>query len=151
LAQVAEEALTIIAEVCGKWGYDVFQITELRVTRGDAQWLSPVRDHDSLVVHFSMNKFNIPGVMEAAAEVEAALAHLAPRAHWGKLHAMGAEVLEERYGAETIAKFRALADEHDPEGVFRNDWFERLVFGDEGDHLELVLEAAPAESPATVR
>ena len=49
----AEGALGVIAEVCGKWGYDVFQITELRVTRGDDLWLSPVRGRDSLVVHFS--------------------------------------------------------------------------------------------------
>ena len=61
---------------------DVFQITELRVTRGDDLWFSPVRDQDSLVVHFSLEKFNIPGVMEACKELEHALQPLKPRAHW---------------------------------------------------------------------
>ena len=33
----------------------------MQVTRSDELWLSPVRDRDSLVIHFSMNKMNIPG------------------------------------------------------------------------------------------
>ena len=40
---VAEEALGICHEVCSKWGYDVFIVTELRVTRADDLWLSPSR------------------------------------------------------------------------------------------------------------
>lgn len=62
----AEPALEVCHQVCGQWDYDCFQITELRVTRGDDQWLSPVRDTDSLVIHFSMNKFAIPQVRPPA-------------------------------------------------------------------------------------
>jgi hypothetical protein len=55
----AEQALAALAGVCGRWGYDVFQITELRLTRGDDLWLSPVCD-----CHFSvqLNHF-IPGLL----------------------------------------------------------------------------------------
>ena len=61
----------------------------------------------------------------------------------GKLHHMGAQQLADVYGQETLENFRELCLSHDPEGVFRNEWFDRLVFGDETDHLELLLPAAP--------
>ena len=147
----------------------MFQITELRVTRGDDLWLSPVRGRDSLVVHFSsvslaprlvlptslltgavpaVNKFNIPGCREALGELEAALEPYEPRAHWGKLHHMGAPTLAATYGEEALGAFRALCQTHDPDGKFLNEWFERLVFEDAQDHLELVLPAEEAVAPA---
>ena len=142
----AEEALAICAEVCGKWSYDVFLITELRAIRGDEMWLSPTRDTDSLVIHFSMNKHNIPGVIAASGELEAALAPLGCKPHWGKLHHMGHQTLTGEYGEEAMEKFRALCLDHDPEGVYRNEWFERLIFGEsEDDHLSLVLPAEVVE------
>lgn len=59
----------------------------------------------------------------------------------GKLHHMGAEQLADVYGQDTVEKFRALCLSHDPEGKFRNEWFDRLLFGDGADHLELVVPA----------
>ena len=66
------------------------------------------------------------------------------RSNRGKLHHMGAQVLADVYGQETLERFRQLCFSHDPEGIFRNEWFDRLVFGDDTDHLELLLPAAPA-------
>ena len=97
-------------------------------------------------MHFSLNKFNMPGVMAACEEVEAALAEWKPRAHWGKLHHMGATELAAAYGADAIERFRGLCARHDPAGKFRNAWFERLIFGDAADHLELIVPAAPTGS-----
>lgn len=116
----------------------------MQVTRGDELWLSPVRDRDSLVIHFSMNKMNIPGVMAACEELEAALslAGLEPRPHWGKLHHMGGPALEQNYGQDACGKFRELCLTHDPNGVFRNEWCERLMFGSSEDHKDLVLPTA---------
>ena len=34
----AEAALQICSDVCGKWSYDVFLITELRAIRADEMW-----------------------------------------------------------------------------------------------------------------
>ena len=45
-------------------------------------------------------------------------------------------------------RFSHRCETHDPKGVFRNDWFERLIFDDSEDHLKLVLpaEEVPAEA-----
>ena len=96
----------------------------------------------------AVNKFNIPGVMAALGELEAALEPYEPRAHWGKLHHMGSTTLAGTYGEEALGAFRALCQTHDPDGKFLNEWFERLVFEDEQDHLELVLPAEEAVAPA---
>lgn len=64
----------------------------------------------------------------------------------GKLHHMGAEQLVDVYGQDTVEKFRALCVSHDPEGKFRNEWFDRLVFGDDANHLELVVPATPSDA-----
>jgi xylitol oxidase len=64
--------------------------------RADEMWLSPTKGRDSLVIHFSMNKKNIPGVLSACKELEAALLSLGCRPHWGKLHHMGLETLKEQ-------------------------------------------------------
>jgi xylitol oxidase len=64
--------------------------------RADEMWLSPTKGTDSLVIHFSMNKKNIPGVISACKELEAALLPLGCRPHWGKLHHMGHEALAQQ-------------------------------------------------------
>eukprot|EP01043_Picozoa_sp_COSAG02_P053873 COSAG02_NODE_6014_length_3876_cov_5.093585_2_plen_97_part_00 len=77
----------------------------------------------------------------------------------------GAMTVWSRYGERDMSRFRALCQEHDPDGVatptnffatvmainflsthfarqvFRNEWFERLIFDDRQDHLKLVLPA----------
>jgi hypothetical protein len=47
-----------------------------------------------------MNKHNIPGVLAASRELEAALGPLGCRPHWGKLHHMGHHTLTQAYGTE---------------------------------------------------
>ena len=54
------------------------------------------------------------------------LPHVEPRPHWGKLFAADASGLGAVY--ERLPDFRALADNLDPEGVFRNDYLDRYVF-----------------------
>jgi xylitol oxidase len=61
------------------------------------------------------------------AELEVALAPFNARPHWGKLVTpsyMTKERVRTLY--PQAAEFIAMAKEHDPEGVFRNDWIEQL-------------------------
>ena len=59
--------------------------------------------------------------------LEAALAPFDARPHWGKVWAMGADVLAERY--PRLADFRALAERWDPQHRFRNEFLDERVFG----------------------
>ena len=121
----------------------LFRACELRVVRADSadSLLSPVRGRDSLVIHFSIST-NFGEMVESGfgngtvgqraldccTEMESALAPFAPRPHWGKLFTMGADALSDVYGSEAIRQFRKLANKHDPEGKFRNDWVTQLLF-----------------------
>ena len=55
---------------------------------------------------------------------------------------MGSNALESAYGTAAMDDFRRLCVAHDPDGKFRNEWFEELIFaqrqGEEGGHLQLL-------------
>lgn len=90
---------------------------------------------------------NMPTVMRWCAELEEALKPFDARPHWGKLFAMDKHELERIYGREALETFAELAEEHDPERRFVNDWAERLIFG-EGDAIsetEAMLVEATAD------
>ena len=48
------------------------------------------------------------------------------RLHWGKWFPLGGSQVEEAYPG--LGEFRAICDEHDPDGVFRNAFVERVIF-----------------------
>jgi xylitol oxidase len=60
-------------------------------------------------------------------EIEAALAPLEARPHWGKLFAAEAAQIAPLY--PRFDDFRALALRMDPEGKFRNPFLDRTIFG----------------------
>ncbi len=97
------------------------QACEIRTVNAEPQWLSPAHDRDSLAIHFTWVP-DTPRVLELLPRMEEAIA---PRPHWGKLFTVPAPLLAARY--PQWEAFRALLREHDPKGVFRNDFLTRYL------------------------
>ncbi len=98
-------------------------VSEIRATAPDRLWLSGSYDRETLAIHFTWR--NRPAEVDAAVrEVEAALAPLGARPHWGKVSHIGADQLEPLY--PRLADARALFERLDPEGRFSNSRLERL-------------------------
>ncbi|KOV88304.1 FAD-binding protein [Nocardia sp. NRRL S-836] len=97
------------------------QACEIRTISAEPQWLSPAHDRDSLAIHFTWVP-DTPRVLELLPRLEEAVA---PRPHWGKLFTVPPPLLAARY--PQWEAFRALLREHDPKGVFRNDFLTRYL------------------------
>ncbi|MFJ4682891.1 FAD-binding protein [Streptomyces sp. NPDC091377] len=95
----------------------VTQICEVRTVAADGQWLSPSGGRDSVAVHFTWVP-DTAAVLPVVRRVEAALDGFAARPHWGKVFAVPAEVVRERY--PRLAAFRELVAALDPGGTFTN-------------------------------
>jgi xylitol oxidase len=94
-------------------------ISELRTIAGDTLRLSPHEGRDSFALHFTWRRQ--PAEVEAAvAKIEAALAPLAARPHWGKVFTARADAIAPLY--PRIAGFLALRERLDPNGMFVNQW-----------------------------
>ena len=104
----------------------LLQVAEIRTTAADRLWMSPHYGRDSIGVHFTWKR-DQPAVERVLAELEAALAPLAARPHWGKLFLATAGAIAPLY--ERLHDFARLAERLDPRGAFRNDWLERHVLG----------------------
>jgi xylitol oxidase len=99
-------------------------ISELRTIAGDSLWLSPHEGRDSFALHFTWRRR--PAEVEAVvAKIEAALAPLGARPHWGKVFTARANAIAPLY--PQIDDFRRLRDRLDPDGVFVNDWLREKV------------------------
>lgn len=103
----------------------VLQICEVRTVAADDQWLSPSYGRDTVALHFTWID-DTAAVLPVVRRVEAALDPYDPRPHWGKVFTVPSAVLRERY--PRLGDFRALAEELDPAGTFRNV-FVRDVLG----------------------
>jgi xylitol oxidase len=104
----------------------VLQVAEVRTVAADRLWMSPQYLQDTVAVHFTWQR-EPAAVARVLAELEAALAPLGARPHWGKVFLTPAAALAPRY--ERAADFRALMERLDPRGAFRNPWFEARVLG----------------------
>ena len=100
-------------------------VTELRTMAGDDQWMSPSHSEDCIGIHFTW-KQHVPEVTALLVEIGAALAPLDARPHWGKLFDTAGTDVAALY--PRLNDFRALADRYDPEGKFRNDFVDGLIF-----------------------
>ncbi len=104
----------------------LLQVTEVREVAADELWLSGAYATDVVAVHFTWHP-DQPAVEALVPELEEQLLPLGARPHWGKLFTADAAALEPLY--PRWADFRALADRHDPRGVFVNDYLRtRLGF-----------------------
>lgn len=111
----------------------LLQVSEIRTVAADREplWLSPFHG-PTVGLHFTWK--HLPDdVARLLPDVEAALAPLGARPHWGKLsHAVAAGVdpdalarLADEY--PHLADFRSLAERYDPSGRFRGGFVERLL------------------------
>ena len=101
-------------------------ITEIRTIAADDLPMSMHYRRDSLAIHFTW-KPEEPAVRKLLPEIEAALAPFAVRPHWGKIFEIAPSYLRQQYN--DLPQFRALAQELDPTGKFRNAYLERNIFG----------------------
>ncbi|MFT7474847.1 MAG: xylitol oxidase [Verrucomicrobiales bacterium] len=98
-------------------------VSEIRTIAADDLWMSPHVERDSVGLHFTWR--GDQALAEAGASIIAdALSTLAPRAHWGKVFNAS------QFDIDGFAKredFLSLVHRVDPDGVFRNVWFERVI------------------------
>ena len=102
------------------------QVCEIRTVAADRLWMSPQYGRDSVALHFTWQP-EPDAVARVLADVEAALAELGARPHWGKLFLARADTIAERY--ERLPDFAGLVERIDPRGAFRNGWLEERVLG----------------------
>ena len=119
----ALEAIDAVARV-RKQIAPVLQVNELRTVAADDLWLSMNYQRASLGLHFTWIA-DTAAVLPAVKAVEEQLAPLEPRPHWGKVFTQDAATVRGRY--PRFADFRALAQRHDPAGVFRNAWLNDIL------------------------
>jgi xylitol oxidase len=79
---------------------------------------------DSLAIHFTWHP-EPEAVFLLLPLIEAQLAPLAARPHWGKLFATPPATLRQLY--PRFGDFRDLASRLDPQGSFRNDYLATLL------------------------
>jgi xylitol oxidase len=118
----ALRALDAVREVIAP----VLQTCEVRTVAADAQWLGPAYGRDSVALHFTWVE-DTEAVLPVVRRVEGALEGFAARPHWGKVFAVPAAVLRERY--PRLGDFASLVAELDPRGVFRNAFMEDVLSG----------------------
>jgi xylitol oxidase len=105
-------------------------ITELRTIAADDLWMSMAYRRPSLAIHFTW-KLEPEPVMKLLPAIEAKLAPFGARPHWAKVFTMETAQIAPLY--PRFQDFRALAQELDPKGKFRNRYIH--------DHLGLASQA----------
>ncbi len=104
----------------------VLQVAEIRTVAADQLWMSPQYGQDTIAVHFTWTPEQ-DAVERVLVGVEAALAPLDARPHWGKLFLADAQVIARLYAR--LPDFTRLVDRLDPRGAFRNAWLDAHVLG----------------------
>ena len=88
--------------------------SEIRAVAADSLWLSPFHERDSICIHFTWKPLGTK-VHAVLPRIEAALAPLQHRPHWGKVFIQSPAPRYPR-----LAAFRALRARLDPERIFGN-------------------------------
>jgi xylitol oxidase len=102
----------------------VLQVTEIRSIAADPLWLSPNYERDSVALHFTWIA-DTDAVLPVVAAVEAQLAPLAARPHWGKVFTTPPASLRTLF--PRLGDFASLVASYDPAGVFRNSWLDHVL------------------------
>lgn len=102
----------------------VLQVCEIRSIAADSLWLSPNYERDSVALHFTWIA-DTDAVLPVVAAVEAQLAPLAARPHWGKVFTSDPAYLRTLY--PRFDDFRSLVSTYDPAGSFRNPWLDAIL------------------------
>ncbi|GAB3037726.1 FAD-binding protein [Parafrigoribacterium mesophilum] len=102
-------------------------IAELRTVAADELWLSTAYHQHSVGFHFTWKK-HAEALAALLPDIDAALAPLGGRPHWGKVFITDPDRFEALY--PQLPAFRQLAETLDPEHKFRNDYLDRTVFAE---------------------
>jgi len=97
---------------------------ELRTMAADSAWLSPTQGEDVLCIAFTWRK-HAEAVAALLPDIEGALAPFAQRPHWGKMSSLDADAIQALY--PQLPRFRDLVRRHDPDGVFRGPFLDRII------------------------
>ncbi|MPZ19456.1 MAG: FAD-binding protein [Luteitalea sp.] len=121
----ALKALTAVYELRDRIAPHLL-ISEVRTIDADRFWMSPCYQQPCLTIHFTW-KQDWPAVKALLPVIEQALEPFDVRPHWGKLFTIPSSRLSARY--QRLPAFRELLAAHDPQGKFRNAFFETHIFG----------------------
>ena len=102
----------------------VLMVFELRTIAADDLWLSPSRGRDTVALHFTWIR-DIDRVTPVLGAIEAAIAELSPRPHWGKVFTIPDDVVRAQY--DGLPDLAALVRRHDPDGKFGNAFTARFL------------------------
>jgi xylitol oxidase len=120
----AVPALDVLAGLASKLG-PLLHVSELRTVAADEHWLSEFYRQDSIALHFTWYK-QPEAVEPVLRELEAGLAPLGARPHWGKVFYVEPPDVAALY--PRFADARALFEAADPTGKFRNPFMSRYLF-----------------------
>ena len=104
----------------------LLQVCEIRTMARDDLWLSSSYGQETVGFHFTWKPLQ-SDVEALLAKMEAALAPLQPRPHWGKLFTLEQAELQGLY--PRFGDFQDLARRMDPERKFVNSFLSRKVLG----------------------
>ena len=106
----------------------LLQVAEVRTVAADDLWLSTAYGRPSVALHFTWQR-DSDAVGRITPLIEAALAPFDPRPHWGKVFTMAPSVVRAAY--PRLPEFVELLQRYDPNGMFRNAFVSRYIFGEE--------------------
>jgi xylitol oxidase len=119
----AWQALTAIAAL-REHVAPVLQVAEVRTVAADDLWMSPCYERDCVSFHYT-GVDDWPAVRALLPQIEAPLAPLGARPHWGKLFTMAPAEVQAHYAR--LDDFRALAREMDHAGKFVNPFLRTYI------------------------
>jgi xylitol oxidase len=102
----------------------LLQVGEIRTIAADQLWLSGAFGEDVVGFHFTW-VLDTPGVYEVLPLIEAVLAPLGARPHWGKCFTLSGEHLRTVF--PRLGDFVSLRDATDPTRKFGNEFLERCL------------------------
>ena len=100
-------------------------ITELRTVAADNLWMSMAYKRDAVTIHFTW-KPEWPAVKAILPKIEEQLAPFNARPHWAKLFTMEPSRLQAH--CPKLSDYKALAEQYDPHGKFRNDFLNTNLY-----------------------
>jgi alditol oxidase len=104
----------------------LLMISEIRTIAADGLWMSPCYQQDCVALHFTWQQ-DWPAVRQLLPVIEAQLAPLGARPHWGKLFTLPPALVQAGY--PRLPDFQQLLGDYDPGGKFRNAFVDRYIFG----------------------
>jgi xylitol oxidase len=103
----------------------VLMISEIRSIAADEQWMSPFYQQQSVAFHFTWEQ-DREGVEALLPLIQNGLEQFEVRPHWGKVFTIAPERIRSLY--PNLEKFKSVLEKYDPNGKFRNEFLETLLY-----------------------